>query len=438
VGITKRFLGLLALGLIVVAAAAPLNIALPVFLIWNAGCFILLLVDYRLSLKSRSLAIERMGPDTLSIFEPEHIGFRIHNTGSRPITVELKDELPDFHFRCENSIMTLHLPPGTEQETGYTTTPTKRGAFTFGSLHIRYSGKLRLCRMLSAAPLQREYRVYPNLKNLKKYRLALCNNRMYKDARRNLKSLGRGTSFESLREYVSGDEYRKINWNATAREGKPIINQYEPEKNQHVHILIDTGRPMSYTVRGNRKLDLVVNTALVLSDIVGQSGDLSGLTLFNENPELYLAPGKGAEHRTRMLEALYHIEHTNRTSNYEEAFYNLRRKERHRGLVFLFTDFDIVEDTQFLLQALPIISRQHTVVLMLIRNEDLIARSNAPAHSTESIFETGIALDFLDERSRVIQILNRRGVFCFECAAESLEYTAVNQYIRIRNKGING
>lgn len=320
------------------------------------------------------------------------------------------------------------------KEFKYYVIPTKRGAFQFNNLHVKYEGRLKLCRKLFKVMLARDYKVYPNMKNLRKYRLSLCNNRQFKEGQKNLKTLGRGTSFESLREYVSGDEYRKINWQATARTNKPIINQYEPEKNQHVHILIDTGRPMSYTIRGNRKLDMVVNTALVLSDIVNQNGDQSGLMIFNTDVKNMIMPGKGAGHRNKMLEALYHIDHNNETSNFDEAFYYFKRKERHRSIVFLFTDFDTVEEAENMLKVLPVISRNNLVVIMLIKDEKLEKISEQNIKNNVDLFNKGVALELIDDRKKIISLLNRRGVLCIECPSEKIEYTAVNKYIQVKNR----
>jgi uncharacterized protein (DUF58 family) len=194
--------------------------------------------------------------------------------------MELKDEVPEFHFKTENKIMSGVVSPREKKDFSYVVVPMKRGSYTFKNLHIRYKGRLRLCMRIYKVDLSKEYKVYPNLKNLRKYRMTICNNRLFKQGQKTLRLLGRGTAFESLREYVPGDDYRKINWKATARSSKPIVNQYEPEKNQHVYMFIDTGRPMSYTIRGYRKLDMVVNTSLVLSDIINQNGDKSALLLF--------------------------------------------------------------------------------------------------------------------------------------------------------------
>jgi uncharacterized protein (DUF58 family) len=432
--ITKRFIYLLALGLVFLILGALWNKAFIIFILYNLICAALLLIDYYISPEDSLIAVERSEEESLSIYEREAIGFQVYNKSDYRLYVELKDEMPEFHFKAEHKIMRGTIEPHEKKLFQYFVTPTKRGAFTFKSVHARYEGRLKLCMKQIKVKLDKDYKVYPNMKNLRKYRLSITNNRSFKQGQRNLRMLGRGTSFESLREYVTGDEYRKINWKATARENKPIVNQYEPEKNQHVHILIDTGRPMSYTVRGYRKLDMVVNTALVLSDIVNQNGDQSALMLFNTEVSSMIAPGKGPDHRNKVLETLYHIDHNNETSNYEEAFYYFKRKERHRSIVFLFTDFDTVEEAENLIKVLPVISRNNIVVIMLIKNESLEEISELSIKNQEDLFNKGVALELMEDRRKIINVLNRRGVLCIECETEKLEHTAVNKYIQVKNR----
>lgn len=433
-GITKRFVYLLSLGLILLASGVLLQNAMTVFILYNLACIALLIVDYFISADEAAVSIERCGDEKLLIHEREAIAFKVYNKSDRGLFLTLKDEIPDFHFQIENRLVAGTVPPREKKRFEYFVVPTKRGAFTFGSLHVKCEGRLRLCIKQFKVRLDREYKVYPNMKNLRKYRLTVCNNRLFKQGQRSLRMLGRGTAFESLREYVPGDEYRKINWKATARENKPIVNLYEPEKNQHVHLLIDTGRPMSHTVRGCRKLDMVINTALVLSDIVNQNGDQSALLLFNTEVNKMLMPGKGAGHRNKMMEALYHIDHTNQTSNYDEAFYYLKKKERHRSILFLFTDFDTVEEAEAMLRVLPVISKNNVVVIILIRNESLEGISAQKVKNREDLFNKGVAMELLDERRRIISLLNRKGVLCVECPVEKLEYTVVNKYIQVKNR----
>ncbi|MCM0647930.1 DUF58 domain-containing protein [Clostridium swellfunianum] len=432
--ITRRFIYLLCFGILLLVIGAMLNISFSIFIVYNLLCALLLLIDYFISPGQEILHIERRDREELSIYEREAIEFEVYNKGDSIFNIELIDEVPEFNFETGNKLMKGFVNPHEKKLFQYFVTPTKRGAYKFGNVHVRYEGKLKLCAKQFKLDLDKEYKVYPNLKNLRKYRMSITNNRQLKQGEKSLRMLGRGTSFESLREYVAGDEYRKINWQATARENKPIVNQYEPEKNQHVHIFIDTGRPMSYSVRGYRKLDLAVNTALVLSDIVNQNGDQSALLIFNTEVSNMLPPGKGAGHRNQMLEELYHIDYTNQTSNYEEAFYYFKRKERHRSIVFLFTDFETVEEAENMLRTLPVISKNNLVVIMLIRNESLESLAAQKIKNQQELFDKGVALELLNERKKIKNLLNRRGIYCLECEAEKIEVEAINQYIRIKNK----
>ena len=394
----------------------------------------LLIIDYFVSTDESQLTIKRCGEEKLSIYEKEAISFEVYNKSNYKLYLELKDEIPDFHFKTENKFMRGEILPHEKSVFQYFVVPTKRGAFTFKNLHFKYEGRMKLCMKEYKVNLDKEYKVYPNLKNLAKYRLSICNNRMFKQGQRSLKMLGKGTSFESLREYVAGDEYKRINWKATARGNKPIVNQYEPEKNQHVYMFIDTGRPMSYTVRGYRKLDLVVNTALVLSDIVNQNGDQSAMLLFNTEVTNMVMPGKGPGHRTKMLESLYHIDYNNETSNYDDCFFYFKKKERHRSIIFLFTDFDTVEEAENMLKVLPVISKNNMVIIILIKNESLEGVSLLKIKTGADLFNKGVALELLDERHKIINLLNRKGVLCIECAAEKLELSVINKYIQVKNQ----
>ncbi|MBU3144267.1 DUF58 domain-containing protein [Clostridium sp. CF012] len=433
-GITKQFVYLLCGGIVLLILALFLKNSFTMLIIYNLICAALLIIDYFISIDERDITLLRNGDDKLSIYESGAISIQVFNKSNYALYLEIKDEIPDFHFETETATMKGRVMPREKTDFKYMVYPTKRGAFTFENIHVKCEGRLKLCTKIFKVVIPGDYKVYPNMENLRKYRLNMCNNRSFKQGQKTLKTIGKGTSFESLREYVAGDEYRKINWKATARGDKPILNQYEPEKDQHVHILIDTGRAMSYSVRGFRKLDLVVNTALVLSDIVNQNGDKSGLMVFNTKVDNMIIPGKGPGHRGKIMEALYHIDNTNQTSNYEVAFYYLKKKERHRSIVFFFTDFNTVEETESILKVLPAISKNNLVVIILIKNESIELISSLKIKNKEDLFNKGVALEIIDERRKIINLLNRKGILCIECAPEKLEYTVVNKYIQVKNR----
>ncbi len=439
--ITKRAVYFFIAGVVFLIPALILSkffngLPIVLFFIYNLGVFLMLFWDYNSSPDRRILEVKRLGSNKLSLHEEEKISFEILNRGNRELYVELKDDIPDHHFIRREVVMKKNLSVNVKEILSYRIVPTKRGAFSFPKVYVRALGRFKLVMKHWVIELPEEYKVYPNMKNLKKYRVSLSNNRIMREGHRTIKFLGRGTSFESLREYNHGDEYRKINWKATARENKPIVNQYEPEKNQYVYIFIDGGRPMSYTLKGNNKLDMAVNTALVLSDIVNQQGDQTGLLLFDIKVQEMLLPGKGPGHRNKILEALYHVEGERESSNYQEAFNYFSTKERHRSTIFLFTDFDTYEEAEEMSRVLTILSKKHSVVVVLMKNESYSQIINQRAKNQEEIFNKGVALELSEERRRIINTLNRRGVFCIECSPEKLEYTVINKYLHMKNRSL--
>jgi uncharacterized protein (DUF58 family) len=280
----------------------------------------------------------------------------------------------------------------------------------------------------------REYKVYPNVKDLKKYRIMAIKNKHLSDGNKTFKRLGDGREFESLRDYVIGDDYRRINWKATARENKPIINQYEPEKNQHIYALVDTGRSMSYSIRGQRKLDMAINTALVLTDIANQNGDLSGVMTFNVEVENFLSPGKGIGHRNQIMETLYHIEATNESSNFEEAFIRFKTKEKRRSMIVLFTDFEIVYEAKEMLKSISILSKTHIVMIFLIKDDKYEKVINSKPKTEKERIRVAVAHEMIGNRKRLIKVLNSMGIMCHECESEKLSTKVINSYLELKNR----
>ena len=294
--ITKRVIylflaGFLPLILAVITTGAAGGFSVIIFFLYNLIVLGLVIADYMMSKTQGDISIERTGEENLSLHEEEEISFQLLNKGNRELYIELKDEIPEHHFKVSKPLMKGMVPCNEKVSYSYKVIPSKRGAFNFPRIYLRYEGRLKLVMINRVIELAKEYKVYPNMKNLRKYRFSITHNRFLREGNRVLKMLGRGTSFESLRDYTNGDEYKKINWKATAREGRPIVNQYEPEKNQYVYSLMDSGRPMTYTLKGYNKLDMAINTALVLSDIAIQNGDQAGLMVFDTEVRDMLLPG---------------------------------------------------------------------------------------------------------------------------------------------------
>jgi len=433
---TRRLVYLAALGLLVLAAFA---IFVPgsevlIFIAYNLILAALYVMDLLLAPKSNVLKITRQEDEKLYFKTTNKIIFHVKNSYHAPINVMLKDEIADFHFKVSDSDMAKVVQAGQEDIFSYVVTPAKRGAFTFSAVYVRYAGPLGLCYKHFSVDEPKQFKVYPNLGDLSKYRLIITKHRLLMNGQKRIPKRGMGFEFESLREYVPGDDYKKINWAGTARAGKLIVNQYEAEKNQPVYILLDTGRAMSYSIRGYKKLDYSINAALILSDIVGQKGDNSGLMVFDTEVQALIKPGKGSAHRNEMMEALYHIADSDMSSDYAGAFIHLLGAQKRRSIVFIFTDFETGEEARELMEAVPILSRTHVPVVILCVNESLEKIASQNSKDARGTFNEAMAESLIEERKSLVRALNMHGAICLETYAENFAIDTVNQYLTLKER----
>ncbi len=426
--VTKKFIYLIAAGLLLLFV---LNSVL-LFFVYNAIVIGTAVIDYITSVKAADIKASRGKNNKLYYKAENEVYFEVKNLWGKPVFIELKEDLPDFHFKLLKSDLSGFVED--LKEFKYTVMPSKRGSFQFNTVNVKALGNLGLVHKFFTYSLPVEIKVYPNLSDLSKYRLVMQNNRRFSQGERRLRLQGVGTEFESLREYVEGDDFRKINWASTARENKLIVNQYESEKNQPIFLLIDTGRPLSYSLKGYKKLDYSINAALILSDIINQKGDNSGLMVFDTDIKSLIMPSKGDIHRNNLMETLYHIKDTKNTSDYEGAFLELVNRQKRRSLVFLFTDFETPEEAEMLLNSAFTIMRRHMLIIVLMKSHSVLALSAKQPEGLNHYYEKAISLEYLRQRSSIIKTMNAKGVYCIETDCENFTLSAVNAYLSIKNK----
>jgi len=428
--VTKKLIILSAVGILLIPFMG--SDSGTVFLLFNCVLIALVTVDYFITPKADVFDIWRHPEDKLFFKAVNTVSFQVRNNHSLPFEVILKDELPDFHFQIAGNDMQKVIPPQSEVCFSYDTVPTKRGAFLFANIYIKYKSSMGLIYKYAKRPLACDFKVYPNLRDLSKYRLLIQKNMALENGKRIINIRGRGQEFESLREYAQGDDYRTINFPVSARAGKYVVNLYESEKNQPIFIMIDTGRPMSYLLRGYKKLDYAINAALILSDIVNQKGDASGLVVFGRKTDAFLKPGKGPAHRNNLMEALYHIEDTNETSGYYNVFREFVSRQKRRSVVFIFTDFETEVEQSDLVSQIGMLKVGHLPVVMLMKNESAIHMAENSSTQARGVYERFAAVEYLDNRRALIRALNKNGIVCVESDCETFAIDAVNRYLDIK------
>ncbi|MCL2372796.1 MAG: DUF58 domain-containing protein [Defluviitaleaceae bacterium] len=425
--VSKSFVVLIALGLFFTLAAWFFGAHGIIFLLWNILMLGLLVLDMFLTPGVKKLQVSRGENDSLYFKAENKIEFSVKNLSRYNLKVEAKDE-SQRHFAVVEDAYVTWISRGRSAGFAYYVMPSKRGSFKLENVYLRFHGVLGLCIKHGTYPCPKEYNVYPNVKDLTKYRLLVQRNSRLPQGDKTIHHYGMGVEFESLRPYVDGDDYRKINWAATAREMKPIVNQYQIERDQPVYILLDTGRPMSYSIGGYKKLDYAINAAIILADIVNKQGDKAGLLVFDRDVQANIPPGQGAGHRNRLMEALYHVDDNRLTANYEAAFKTLCNKQKRRSLVFIFTDFEILEEAEDLISHMALLKKRHLPIVVFMENESL----NKLAQAEADPLLQKIAQEFVTERKNIFRSLNAMGIPNIESRAEEFALAAVNKYISIR------
>ena len=432
--VSKRFALISAVNLVLIAAGWPFGLHLYLFIFYNLLIIGLFALDYVITPSpEKCVAAERGENNKLYYKTDNQIDFNIFNNSRYYLTIQAKDAISDRHFIITDEYLKYKIPPGRDEKFFYSCVPTKRGAFTFPEIYIRVYGLMGLCVKYSTINCPGEFKIFPNVKDIGKYRIMTQNNRLLPRGEKKLRFYGDGMEFESLRPYVEGDDYRSINWMATARENRLTVNRYQMEKNQPVMILIDAGRPMSYTLHGYKKLDYAINAALILSDTINYQNDSSGMLVFDAELKNHIPPGKGAVHRTQFMEALYHIQETRQTSDFEAAFRLLCTRQKRRSLVFIFTDFEIPEEADSFIKHIAFLKKYHMPVLTFMKDENLNALADMQVFNKKDKVLREVANEFKDERKNFYQKLNAMRIPNIECEAERFTTTAVNQYLSMRN-----
>lgn len=436
--LTPRLAIFIALGAIPLLFIAHFPWLLTVVLVYDILLGALTLADFlALPQPERALTVERVVDEKLSLGAANAVTVEARNHSGLPLRVTLRDD-PPFTFVQEGlAEQTLALSPDNRpQQFTYHVTPPAKGDFCFGDIYVQYPGRLGLVARMGRLPGHHAIRVYPNLKETEKYELLARRGRLQQLGIRAARLRGGGSVFESLREYVPGDEYKKIDWNATARRGKLISRQYEVERSQNIVLLLDTGRTMLQPVQKMAKLDYVVNTALMLAYVAAASDDKVGLMAFDADVRVFLPPAKSKAQVYAIMESLYNMEARMVEADYREAFQNLAARWRRRSLVVLFSDLVDPESSAQILDAVPIIEGLHRVVCVTVSDPHIVAAARSLPDDTAGIYQKAVSQQVLHERRQAISLLKRRGVWTIDSPPEDLSADLINHYLDLKSRSL--
>lgn len=431
---TPRLLALVlaALGPIALSDVLPVAELATLAVLALTGAAVLL--DYRLTAAPGRLDVRREIADRLSLGAANPVTIVVSNHGPRAVQLRVRDELPDA-FAPSVLFLSAEAAPGDKARLRYTVTPPRRGDFRFGRVVLRCRSALGLFWRQHAYPCERPVKVYPNLRGLQRYDLLIRRGLLMDAGTRVARRFGPGTEFERLREYVPDDDFRRINWKATARRGVPISAEYETERSQNVVVALDAGRLMAAVADDLTKLDHALNAALLLSYAATLRGDRVALLAYADRVISFLPPRPGRRAFLAILDQLYHLEAEPTESDHARALSYLATRNLRRSLLVLFTDLADPEPSRSLVAHLGRAAEHHLAAVVTIADPALTRPADREPRDAQELYEKAVAQRLLEERRQTLALLSHRGVITLDLPADRLSPQVVATYLELKARG---
>ena len=434
---TPRLLLLLLLGAVVVAGASfarPLTWIAVLYFVALCG---LMIADLIWTTRPDQIEVQRITEPKLSLGVDNLVRISFGNASARALTLQVRDEYP-YQFRADQAFLRGALPALGTAELRYHVRPLARGDYSFGAVNLRYRSTLgafiRQARYPGGTAEEAAVRVYPNVLDVRKYDLLARKGLLMELGLRHVRVVGAGSEFERLRDYTPDDEFRRINWKATARRNRPIAVDYETERSQHVVYVLDTGRLMRPPVGEQAKLDYAINAALLSSYVATLRGDQVGLLTFADEVGVYLAPAKGRGQFYSMLELLYNVRSEPVEADYARALSYLSVKNKRRSLIVIFTDLVTLDAAQPLIAHTARLATRHLPLVVTMHDPNVAALARQPAISAATVYQRAVAEQMVDERRVILDTLNRAGVLTLDVEADKLSIGVINKYLELKSR----
>jgi uncharacterized protein (DUF58 family) len=427
------------------AAGSVLVLLLPLgapsgLLVVDGALLLAALTDWLLATRPAELEVERKLPGIVPLGAEARITWTVghrrdapRRTG-QPIRVRLADELaPSLGATTRRARVVL--APGGRASAATTIHPRRRGRFTPTEMVVRVDGPLGLMARQGRRRLEGVLRVYPPFHSRDEAELRIDKARILEVGLRSAQGRGGGTEFDSLREYGVDDEFRRMDWAATARAGKAIVRTYRAERNQTVLLLLDAGRTMAGLVDGVPRLEHAMDAVMMLTAVATRLGDRAGMVAFDSEVRAVVAAGHARDQLSRVTEAMYSLEPELVESDYRGAFAATLARFRRRTMLVVLTELAEQAVTQSLVPALPLIARDHLVVVASVT--DPAVRDWATSSPTEAgaAYRKAAATAALADRRRVVARLRGLGAVVVDAAPGRLAPDLADAYLKVKATG---
>ena len=420
-------------GLIALGAVSPF-LGFVAFA-YNVAVVVVAARDLALLPGRSGYTVRRATPEPFSLGEPEEVTVVVENRAAAGLLARIADHAPD-RLRPSPREISGRFDTSGVLKLSYQTRSPKRGAYEFGAVDLQVYRDGGWWRRQVRLPKTEQVAVFPNVVAIRRIQLSLRRGLRAMAGMRRARPPGASTAFAGLREYVRGDDVRRVSWAATARRDRPVVVEVEAERGQQVVIALDCGRLMTAPAGELDKLDHAVNAALMLAWVAQAYGDRVGMMTFDDRVTSFIKPERGATQLRRITEALYAVQPEFVEPDFGHAMTHLALRVGRRSMVVVLTDVQDPEASRELVAHALRLAARHLVLVVAMSDPAVLTARDAPIDGTNRAYEWAAAEEFVSSRRESFELLRRGGVLGLDVVAGKLSPALVERYLELKERAL--
>ncbi|MFE2631418.1 DUF58 domain-containing protein [Streptomyces sp. NPDC059374] len=393
--------------------------------------------DFALAAPVRRLRLTRSGDTSVRLGDTADVTLTVTNPSNRPLRAHLRDAWPPSSWQPGTEVTSSRhqakIPPGERRRLTTRLRPTRRGDRQADRVTIRSYGPLGLFARQGTHKVPWTVRVLPPFTSRKHLPSKLARLREL-DGRTSLITRGEGTEFDSLREYVPGDDTRSIDWRATARHSAVAVRTWRPERDRHILVVLDTGRTSAGRVGDAPRLDASMDAALLLAALASRAGDRVDLLAYDRRVRALVQGRTARDVLPSLVDAMATVEPELLETDARGLTSTALRTAPRHSLIVLLTVLDAAPIEEGLLPVLPQLTRRHTVLLASVADPHIASMATARGR-TDAVYEAASAAQAQTERHRTAEQLRRHGVTVVDAAPDDLAPALADAYLALKTAG---
>lgn len=405
--------------------------ALPMIILIDAIILAIAVGDALMLPRSSQFNVDRVVQRVASLGKNHQVQIRISYRGARPYSIVIRDDLPDT-FQPKPEEFAFRLTERSRAEMHYEFKPHRRGAFVLGAIHVRARSRWGLWKRYFSFPCESTVHVYPDMKQLAEYSILARTNRLSLMGVRRSRKVGQDHDFERLRDYSLDDNYKHIDWRATARRNKLTVKDFQTSQSQRIIFLLDCGRMMNNVAAGLSLLDHSLNAMLMLSYVALSKGDSVGLICFSDRVHTFVPPRGGLGQMNHLLHASFDRFPRLVESRYDTAFMYLAANCRKRSLVILVSNVIDEVNSHQIEQYLTSQVGRHLPLGVLLRDHGMFEAVENPPSYGKGLYRAAAAAQIINWRHQVLTDLQHKGVLSLDVFPEDMTAPLINRYLDIK------